>query len=904
MSLRRRLIPISLAVAFLLVEACQTPPRAQVPANGASKRPTAATSRGPAAASTVPTGVSSPSRAVGTRFVVPSRLLASPGGVAFKGRLTLDATYLVAAGAGNAMNVKGAAIVAVDGGTLISDGGGTLISDGGGTLISDGGGTLISDGGGTLIANARNQVVATGAGNLVASADARLIGADGATLIGADGGSLAGGRPAGYALAQATGGTGPRGAGDGKPVAGALIGAFDLRNGAAVPIGRDAKGAPVYLAYTNARGEYEVYLPPGMEGNVLLASSVPGKVDGRLTARAFGNQAKVGPVELSELQSGVVDYLRELLAARLEATLMDEGRAFFPKTFPEALYASMLEVADAIHADGQRLAFGSLGPAARHRVAQRVADALIARADVFGAHVLPFLPEPVTVSTEKPAIEGLLGSLGKVLDASARLLNSKGPVGFEGYGFFGLATQVHPKGEGLAIQKPSDLLDLLNEAFQAVPHEDYIDVSASAVVDLCVPAVEKDNIKVTIYSLYFAAVNALFSVGGLDAAKTALAEAMAAERAATRPEPAPLGVPLVPPSAPAVTVATLAGSGAAGHLDDVAGKAAFDRPVGLVMGENGMLYVSEQGAKPYIRRVDRDGRVATLALGDASPLRKPAGLALGPDGKLYVADSAAHAIFAIRDPGGAAPEIMTIAGTPGEAGPASDTDGAAARFDAPEGLAFGPDGALYVADRGNQVVRRIALEPARAQVTTWAGQNDVAGYRDDFGTAAKLNEPYGLAFVAGGPLIVSEHAGGLVRRVRLDDCRAEGAGKAGGVTVLAGLASRLPNGTLKPVDWPEARAQVSRGERPAGVAAGPDGSVFVADAQANVVRWFHPSLRWTRVLAGQPATGAGFADGGGGLAGPARFAAPAGLAVDPGAPPRTLYVADTGNHRIRKIVVN
>ena len=115
---------------------------------------------------------------------------------------------------------------------------------------------------------------------------------------------------------------------------------------------------------------------------------------------------------------------------------------------------------------------------------------------------------------------------------------------------------------------------------------------------------------------------------------------------------------------------------------------------------------------------------------DANATYLPVGVAVGPDGTLYIADARSHRVCRVRPAG----TITSIAGTDepgysGDGGPATE-----ASVDYPTGVAFGPDGSLYIADRQNHRIRKVDPEGV---ITTVAGSGDY-DYYGDGGLATSL----------------------------------------------------------------------------------------------------------------------------------------------------------------------
>ena len=151
-------------------------------------------------------------------------------------------------------------------------------------------------------------------------------------------------------------------------------------------------------------------------------------------------------------------------------------------------------------------------------------------------------------------------------------------------------------------------------------------------------------------------------------------------------------------------VYTLAGTGKVGRVDGTGRLASFDRPAGLAVDRDGVLYVADAG-NGSIRRIAQDGKVTTVASG----LTAPTGLCWY-NGALYVAETGRSRIVRVANE-----RLEVFAGISEAAqdageyiGGYSDGPVATARFDHPQGIAAGADGTLYVSDTGNSAVRAIS----------------------------------------------------------------------------------------------------------------------------------------------------------------------------------------------------
>jgi sugar lactone lactonase YvrE len=224
-----------------------------------------------------------------------------------------------------------------------------------------------------------------------------------------------------------------------------------------------------------------------------------------------------------------------------------------------------------------------------------------------------------------------------------------------------------------------------------------------------------------------------------------------------------------------------------------------------------------------------------------------------------------------RGPLATSTRVTTLAGTAGHKG-STDGAGAIAQFNFPHSLVVDSNGTVYVADMDNHTVRKIT---AVGVVTTLAGVAGQSGSLDGTGAAARFKSPAGIALDASGTLYVTDAANHTVRKIS----------PAGVVTTLAGTPGQ--KGTA---DGP---GPAARFNAPHAVVVDAAGIVYVADTYNHTIRKIMPTGAVT-TLAGQPGQKGG-TDG----AGPAaRFRHPSGLALDA---ERTLYVADNGNHTIRKV---
>jgi len=272
-----------------------------------------------------------------------------------------------------------------------------------------------------------------------------------------------------------------------------------------------------------------------------------------------------------------------------------------------------------------------------------------------------------------------------------------------------------------------------------------------------------------------------------------------------------------------------------------------------------------------------DGGPAIRAL-----LNGPFDVAFDAVGNLYFSDTFNNRIRRVEAQSGT---ISTIAGS-GEKGFAGDGGPAtAAALNEPYGIAIDRAGTMFIADRLNRRVRRI--DAASGIIATLAGTGEAA-YGGDGGPAAQagLAEPNGLAFDAEERHLyitdVADH------RVRVVDLVAGVTGRDPMIATFAGTGAAEDSG-----DGGLAQRAGTFGAR--AVKIGPDGTVYVLERQGSRLRAVDPASGIITTLAG---TGARGYSGDGGPALAAVFDAPKEMAIDRDG---SILVVDTENHAIRRI---
>lgn len=334
---------------------------------------------------------------------------------------------------------------------------------------------------------------------------------------------------------------------------------------------------------------------------------------------------------------------------------------------------------------------------------------------------------------------------------------------------------------------------------------------------------------------------------------------------------------------PSGTITTVVGTGVEGFSGDGGPPemAQLRFPRGLAFDKDGNLLIADTGNN-RIRRLEKmEDKIVinTLAgsgpsgfAGDGGPakdaqLNGPRGIAVDASGNIFIADTGNHRIRQIDG----TLRISTIAGD-GTRGFAGDgEDATKARLNTPVAVAVSSTGDLYIADTANNRIRRVSA----GKISTVAGTGFPI-FSGDGGpaTAAGLNAPLGLLFDSLGNLLIADSGNNRIRRVDA----------VGVITTLAGSGVRGMGGDGQP-------ALAAQFNAPAALAFTPDGRLLIADLGNQRIRSLdaHALVR----------TEAGGGLGDGGPATAALLNLPYGLVSDSAG---TLYIADTNNHRIRKVV--
>ncbi|MGW7400150.1 NHL domain-containing protein [Streptomyces cyaneofuscatus] len=258
----------------------------------------------------------------------------------------------------------------------------------------------------------------------------------------------------------------------------------------------------------------------------------------------------------------------------------------------------------------------------------------------------------------------------------------------------------------------------------------------------------------------------------------------------------------------------------------------------------------------------------------SAQLKGPYDLAVDSTGALYFSDYSNHRVRKVATDG----KISTFAGT-GIAGPAGDGGQATkAQLNCPRQVMVDSADAVYIADSGNQRVRKVTAEGV---ISTVAGTG-VAGSGGEGGpaTKAQLNRPFGVALDSSGALYIAEYGGNRVRKVTAD----------GKISTVIGTGTAGSGGD----GGPATKAQL---RTPYGVMVDDTDAVYIADSGNHRVRKVTAEGEISTIAG----TGTAGPAGDGGPATKAQLNLPYGLAVDSSG---ALYIADYGNHRVRKVTAD
>ena len=261
---------------------------------------------------------------------------------------------------------------------------------------------------------------------------------------------------------------------------------------------------------------------------------------------------------------------------------------------------------------------------------------------------------------------------------------------------------------------------------------------------------------------------------------------------------------------PTAVVSTFAGlPGTSGYVDATGTAARFRFPRWLTVGALDNVYVGDT-FNFVVRKITPNAVVSSVVTMPANGAGEVRGVAMDSSGNIYTADQPHHTIRKIT-PEGTATIFAGLNDTPGSA----NGTGSVARFNFPTGLAVDGAGNVYVADSGNNTIRKIT--PA-AKVTTFAGSAGLFGNTDGTGTAARFNGALGVAVDHSGNVFVTDTGNNTIRKIT----------PARVVTTLGGLA--LSPGTS------DGAGINARFNSPRGMAVDSAGNIYIGDTANHTIR--------------------------------------------------------------------
>jgi sugar lactone lactonase YvrE len=213
-------------------------------------------------------------------------------------------------------------------------------------------------------------------------------------------------------------------------------------------------------------------------------------------------------------------------------------------------------------------------------------------------------------------------------------------------------------------------------------------------------------------------------------------------------------------------VSTIAGSGVSGYEEGNGTTAKFAKPTGITTDGQGNLFVTDR-FNYRIRKITSAGIVSTIAgngirgfaNGNSTTgmFNDPIGIVVDSRQNIYVADAGNNRIRKVTPTG----DLSTFAGS-GEEGIA-DGNGSVAKFSGPYGIGIDAQDNIYIADAGNNCIRKITPSGV---VSTLAGSL-FSGYEDGKGSSAKFNSPFGVKTDKQGNVYVADWGNNRIRKISL-----------------------------------------------------------------------------------------------------------------------------------------
>lgn len=258
-------------------------------------------------------------------------------------------------------------------------------------------------------------------------------------------------------------------------------------------------------------------------------------------------------------------------------------------------------------------------------------------------------------------------------------------------------------------------------------------------------------------------------------------------------------------------IITLAGGGNMPPVDGInATSADIGAPLAVAVDPGGRAYFSNGG---LLVRINANVRLTLIPTGRISSI---GGLCFAPDGSLYIADYYGNRVWLLQPNGG----LSVYAGTGDHGYLGNNSSALTAHLSYPNRLALDKMGNLYIADEGNNRIRRV--DRSTGVITTVAGSSDTYGYSGDGGPAiaARLSLPEGVAVAPNGDIYIADTGNNRVRKVDA---------KTHVITTVVGVGTAGFAGDGAPATQAEL-------DGPVALALSPRGDLYVVDVGNHRVR--------------------------------------------------------------------
>jgi sugar lactone lactonase YvrE len=280
-------------------------------------------------------------------------------------------------------------------------------------------------------------------------------------------------------------------------------------------------------------------------------------------------------------------------------------------------------------------------------------------------------------------------------------------------------------------------------------------------------------------------------------------------------------------TASAGIITTVAGNGTPGYSGNKgpATSATLNSPNAVAVDSSGNLYVADTGNNVIRQVLASSGFITTFAgngtsgysgdkgLATSATLKSPAGVALDSAGNLYIADTNNNVIREVTASTGI---VTTVAGN-GTSGYSGDNGPAtSATLISPNGVTVDPSGNIYIADTGNNVIRKVTASSAIIATVVGSGKS---GYTGDNSTAtsATLNSPYDVALDSAGNIYIADTGNNVIREDTVSSAI---------IATVVGSGAFGDTGAATSVTL----------KSPYGVALDSAGDIYVADTGNNIIQ--------------------------------------------------------------------